>query len=531
MLQERFPIVKTTYGTVAGEIRDGVSIFRGIPYGDRCDRERRFSVPKEPESWFGIRDCTKNGAVCVQASETGCDFYSSGGHPDKLGLTYETQDENCLFLNVLTPGIDHKKRPVMFYTHGGGYAHGSGTHMLGADKLASEQDVVLVSVNHRLHIFGYLYLGDLDERFKDSGNVGNLDIILALQWVKDNIESFGGDPNCVTIIGESGGSDKVNTLLHMPEAQGLFHRAISISGSLPIGKLTRKKATEITLEILELLNISPNKLEKLFELPARYMTETVFAENSGIWAMTLMPVADGIHLPETFGDGWGPGEYTANVPVIFGASEDEMASFALEVSKGVTDINLKEAVLKHGREFDLDIDSTNADSLLEVFRKHNVKQDNAGHLLMKLASVGSYLCSGAFYQAQAYAAKGNTNIFLYLNRYDAPFIEGKAERYAGHCIDLAPAFRMVAYQDMEEYSKKIAAAYAAFMRTGNPSTESLLWLPFNNESRMTMVYDSDFYLESDPLKKERQAIEEVNGGRTLVNPFYGRKVSSIETLI
>lgn len=265
---EQFPIGSTRYGKVIGENRQGVAVFRGILYGGRCDRERRFLPPQEPECWDGVRDCTKNGPICVQTAGSSSDFYSTAGHLEKYGLQYETQDENCLCLNVLTPGMDGKKRPVLVYIHGGGYSILSGTIALGSDKLVREQDVVVVSMNHRLHVFGYLYLGGLDERYRDSGNVGHLDLILALRWVRDNIAAFGGDPDCVTIMGESGGSEKVLALTHMPEAKGLFHRAIAISSFLPAGRTSPERATAYTRQVLKLLDVPENHLERLQELPA-----------------------------------------------------------------------------------------------------------------------------------------------------------------------------------------------------------------------------------------------------------------------
>lgn len=260
------------------------------------------------------------------------------------------------------------------------------------------------------------------------------------------------------------------------------------------------------------------------------MTETVFAENTGIWAMTFMPVADGIHLPETDGDGWGPGAYSAQVPVIFGASEDEMASFDLESSLDITDTNLREKLLERGGRFDLNISAENVDQVIRVFKKGNLKNDSAAHLFMKMASVGSYLCSGSFYQAQAYSASGNPDVYLYLNRYDAPVPSAPDFYYSWHCMDLAPAFRMNAYEEMEDYSKKIASFYGAFMRTGNPSVKEMTWPSFKNADEMVMIYDTDFHIEQAPLQNERQIIERISGGK-IVNPFYQRKVSSIEELM
>lgn len=517
--QEQFPVVRTDHGMVAGEMRDGIAVFRGIPYGDRCDRTRRFQPAGEAEDWDGVKDCTKNGPICVQMAGSVSDEYATGGHPEKLGLRYETQDENCLCLNVLTPGTDRKRRPVMVYLHGGGYGILSGTNMLGADRLAREQDLVLVSVNHRLHLFGYLYLGDLDSRFPDSGNVGHLDLILALKWVRKNIESFGGDPDCVTIIGESGGADKVSTLLHMPEARGLFHRAIAISGSLPVGKLTREKATEHTLEVLRCLRVSPDHPDKLFELPARYMTQTIMSAETGMWDMTFMPVADGIHLPQSPGNGFGPGIHTPEVPLLLGASEDEVSSFSDRASMGVTEENLREKLLEYGPRFAVRLNEENIDRLLQVFRAGNHRRDNAQQLFLKILSVASYLQSGAVFQAECYAREGRNPVFLYLNRYDMPMEELGGCLCSAHCMDLPMIFRMVARPEMEEYSRTYAAVCAAFMRTGDPSVPGLPWKPFDPDERLVMVCDHVFGMERDPLEAERHAIADIHGEMAVINTF------------
>ncbi len=516
-VNEQFPFASTKHGKIVGETIDKIAVFRGIPYGGRCDRERRFMPACEPDPWDGVRDCTKNGPICVQTAGSVSDFYGTGGHPEKLGLEYETQDENCLCLNVLTPGLDKKKRPVMFYIHGGGYWQLSGSILLGADKLTREQDVVLVSVNHRLHVFGYLYLGELDTRYKDSGNVGHLDLILALKWVRDNIEAFGGDPECVTIIGESGGSDKVHTLMHMQQAKGLFHRAIATSCFLPIGRITKDLATEYTLEVLNLLGVEPNNLEKLQQLPARYITQKVFEERTRLWCLTFAPVLDGIHINQPIGDGYVP-SFDTSIPIIMGASEDEMASFDVESSFDITECNLREKLLERGINYGLDITESNVDSVIEAFRKTNHKYDTADQLFMKIVSIKSFM-GGAQYMAEDYVKNGTNPVFLYLNRYDAPHGTYPERRYAGHCTDVSPAFRMVAYPQMEEYSKKIAAAYCAFMRTGNPSTDTLSWPVFGMEKKETMIYDCNFSVVSDPLKEELDALDKVSGNAGVVDCF------------
>ena len=172
----------------------------------------------------------------------------------------EEQGENCLVLNVLTPGTDDKKRPVLIYIHGGGFTTNSGSILTGGDKLVREQNIVAVSVNHRLNAFGFLYLGDLDPKYKDSGMTGMLDLVLALHWVQDNIAFFGGDPSRVTLMGESGGGMKISTLLAMKEAKGLFAQAIIESGSNVVGTYIRGQATQDALAFLKRAGVDSEHL-------------------------------------------------------------------------------------------------------------------------------------------------------------------------------------------------------------------------------------------------------------------------------
>ncbi len=518
---EPLPIVNTKYGKIVGSTLDRIAVFRGVPYGGRCDRELRFMPPREPERWSGVRDCTKNGAICVQTAGSICDPILAGGHPEKLGLKYETQDENCLFLNVLTPGIDRRKRPVMVYIHGGGYWQLSGTILTAADNLPREQDIVTVSLNHRLHVLGYLYLGDIDPTYADSGNVGHMDILLALKWVRDNIEAFGGDPDNVTIMGESGGSDKVLTLTHMPEAKGLFHKAIAISCFLPVGRITKELATSYTLDVLRILDIPTNHLERLLELPARYILEKVFDPRTHLWCMTFAPVADGIHLFPGIGNGYVPAFDTA-VPLIVGASEDELSSFSAEDSFGINAGNFRESVLAKSKHYGLPIDEGSVDQVLKTFRDTNVKHDTPDHLFLKMISIKSFM-GGAHYLAEDYARMGKGPVYQFLDRYDAPHDAHPERTYAGHCVNLYGAFRLVGYPQMEEYSKHIASMYCAFMRTGNPSTAELEWPAFDMEHRATMVYDKEFKLTADPIRKEREALDRAAGHDGPVDCYVGEQ--------
>src|SRR5687768_7639682 len=242
-------IVETTSGRVRGLFFQGVNTFRGIPYGASTAGANRFLPPRRPQAWTGVRDVNTIG---LRVPEW---FVFDRSEP---------QGEDCLVLNVFTPSVtDGRKRPVMVWLHGGGFVAGSsGFTVYEGQNLVNMRDVVLVHLNHRLNLFGFLYLGDIGgERYAD-GNAGMLDIVAALEWVRDNIASFGGDPNNVTVFGQSGGGSKVSTLFGMPAAKGLFHRAIAMSGT-QVRSITREQATAAASRVLAAFGIGKDRVDGL----------------------------------------------------------------------------------------------------------------------------------------------------------------------------------------------------------------------------------------------------------------------------
>ena len=309
------PFAKTSSGEISGSYNDGVYAFKGIPYASA----ERFMPPKDPDVWEGILACNDFGPVARQIVPW---------YPDSV------QDEKALFsVNVWTQGLkDGKKRPVMLWLHGGGFHVGaSNDPMTYGEALAKKGDIVFVSVNHRLNILGFLDLSACGDAYAYSANVGMLDIVKALEWIQNNIANFGGNPADVTIVGESGGGGKVGTLMCMPAAKGLFHKAIIQSGTL-INTMTKEKSQALGLAVLEQLGLTPDEVSKLDTIP---YTDLVKAGNEAMAKLTgprrpgsstmfgFAPSADGVVLlQQPFSPGFA--DISKDIPLMMGSTLNEM---------------------------------------------------------------------------------------------------------------------------------------------------------------------------------------------------------------
>jgi para-nitrobenzyl esterase len=324
-------IVKTSNGPIRGRVDNkGLYVFKGVRYGAPPVGDLRFKPPRKPEPWTEVADASQYGARAIQAS---------GGPSAEAGTPGMSED--CLFLNVWTPGIDNKKRPVMVWLHGGGFSSGSGGDAITeGGNLARKGDVVVVSVNHRLNVFGYLQLSkEWGPEYVSSGQAGMLDIVLSLEWIRGNIARFGGNPGNVTIFGESGGARKVPMLMAMPPAKGLFHKAIIQSGS---GLDAPSSAEGISLgrELLNKLGIAEGDREAL----KRAGTQAIFdaqpaaapaASPAGQLTMPIsgfVPCVDGVALPRK---PFAPDAPTisAKIPILLGSNKDEMTIFRVRDPK------------------------------------------------------------------------------------------------------------------------------------------------------------------------------------------------------
>ena len=489
------PVVETTAGKVRGVIQGGTHIFRGIPYGASTAGANRFMPPRKPEPWAGVREAFQNGPTAPQL----------GGPPNPLILNHRqpaVEGEDCLVVNIFTPGVnDARKRPVMVWLHGGGFASGAGSaHAFDGNDLARSGDVVVVSVNHRLNIFGFLYLADSGgEKYADSGNAGMLDIVAVLEWVHDNISHFGGNPANVTVFGQSGGGLKISTLMAMPSAKGLFHKAIIESGSLLKG-IHREEANKTTERILAKLGFQANQVDELQKLPVDRLLAAIDARGSapGTVPFNLAPVVDGRALPSDPFDPAGP-EISSDVPLIVGSVNTEGTFFTPPDSPL---FSLDEAGMR-ARLTPRFGDAT--DKLIDLYRK---EMPNASP--SEIYFLINAFPSAAISQAERKVAQGKAPVFMYLFTWETPVEGGK--RHSPHTVELPFVFNNVVEQpeevgngpELQPLAEKVSGAWAAFARTGNPNIGGApKWLAYTANERATMIINNEWKLMNDPRSEVR----------------------------
>jgi para-nitrobenzyl esterase len=489
------PIVETTAGKIRGVIQAGAHTFRGVPYGASTAGSNRFMPPRKPEPWAGVREAFENGQTAPQL----------GGPPNPLILNHRQpalEGEDCLVMNIFSPGVnDNRKRPVMVWLHGGGFASGAGSaHSFDGNFLARSGDVVVVSVNHRLNIFGHLFLADVGgEKYADSGNVGLLDVVATLEWVRDNIAHFGGNPGNVTIFGQSGGGLKISTLLAMPPAKGLFHKAIIESGSLLKG-VHRDEANKTTERILAKLSLQPNQVDELQKLPVERLLSAIDNRGSapGSAPLNLAPVVDGRALPSDPFDPTAP-EISADIPLIIGTVNTEGTFFTPPESPLYS---LDEAGMRT-RLTQRFGDST--DKLIDLYRKEMPNASPSQIYFMITA-----FPAAAIAQAERKVAQGKAPVYMYLFTWETPVEGGK--RHSPHTIELPFVFNNVVEQpeevgngpELQPLADKVSGAWTAFARTGTPSAAGTpKWLAYTANERATMIINNEWKLVNDPRHEVR----------------------------
>ncbi|MDI1248310.1 MAG: carboxylesterase family protein [Lacunisphaera sp.] len=490
---------ETIYGKIRGVNSEGVLFFRGVPYGGPTEGAGRFLPPTKAASWAGVRDalvsgprCAGGGAGVLNKGMVGQYF---GGGRSTEEVIRQTESENCLVLNLLTPSL-RGKRPVMVYIHGGGLTTQSGSLVLFAEKHVREQDVVLVGINHRLGVFGYSYWGGLSEKYA-VGNVGQLDLVAALEWVRDNIASFGGDPSNVTIFGESGGGAKVSTLMAMPAAKGLFHKACIQSGSM-LRAGDPGSATKGAQAILTKFGLST--VEDLQRIPAAELVKLSAGQGLGGAAGVGM-VIDGHSLLRHPWDPDAP-EASAEVPLLVGNDKDESTSMSLGKGELFTLdwAGLRATELKAG------IPEDQVDALLTLYRQKFPKE-TPSNLYFRISTD-----RGARYnatkQAELKVTQGRAKVFKYYFQWNTPLFNGKLRAF--HTADLPLIMRSVLYPESEQLSRALSGAWAAFARTGDPSQNGLAWPAFTTTERATMVFDvPQSQAVNDPDQDERLMLKDM----------------------
>jgi para-nitrobenzyl esterase len=489
------PAVETTAGKIRGVVHSGIYSFRGVPYGASTAGSNRFMPPRKPEPWSGVRDAFQNGPSAPQLN----------GPANALVLNHRQpalQGEDCLVVNVFTSGVNEgRKRPVMVWLHGGGFAGGAGSaHAFDGMNLARSGDVVVVAVNHRLNIFGYLYLAEVGgQKYADSGNAGILDVVAALEWVRDNIAHFGGDPGNVTIFGQSGGGAKVSHLVAMPPAKGLFHKAIIESGSSLKG-LHPEEAQKTTERILAKLNLQPNQVDELQRLPVERLIAAIDPRGSapGTAPLPLAPVVDGRAFPRDPFEPTAP-EISADVPMIIGSVNTEGTFFTPPDSPL---FSLDEAGLRERLNSQFH-DATN--KLIDLYRKEVPNATPS-----ELYFLTTAFPMAAITQAERKAALAKAPVYMYLFTWETPVEGGK--RHSPHTIELPFVFNNVAEQpeevgtgpELQPLADKMSGAWTAFAHTGNPSAAGVpKWPAYTANDRATMIINNEWKVANDPRREIR----------------------------
>jgi para-nitrobenzyl esterase len=472
--QNQNPVAKTTFGDVSGSVNDSVYAFKGIPYA----KTERFMPPQDTDAWDGVLECKEFGPVAKQIV---------AWIPDS------TQDEKKLFsVNVWTKGIsDGKKRPVMLWLHGGGFHVGSSNDpMTYGEALAKKGDVVMVSVNHRLNILGFLDLSACGPKYAQSANVGMLDIVKALEWINKNIENFGGNPSDVTIFGESGGGGKVGTLMCMPSAKGLFQKAIIQSGTL-LNAMTKEKSQALGLAVLENLGLTPSDVEKLDTIS---YPDLVKAGNDAISKISgprkpgsptmfgFAPSADSIILlQQPFSPGFA--DISKDIPLMIGSTLNEL----MKTAYAEKDLTMEQAKERLAKEY-----GNKTNQYIELFAKAY-----PDYTPQDLLSIDKVFRPYTIRTADARVTDGSAPLYAYFLAWKSPV--DSASKGSFHGLDLPLAFNNVDLrpdwtgnsEDAWELAGKMSSAWLNFAKTGNPNVEGDLpeWEPYTVKNGATMYFD------------------------------------------
>ena len=504
------PAVEIAAGKLRGSLNAGIYSFKGVPYGASTAGRNRFMPPEPPQPWVGIRDAF---AYAGRAWQLPNRPKRRPALETLLGPADTTPEgEDCLTLNVWTPGLgDNGKRPVMVWLHGGAFGYGSGNRAVtDGTNLARRGDVVVVSVNHRLNIFGFLHLADIGGRaWANSGNAGVLDLVAALRWVRDNIGRFGGDPGSVTIFGELGGGGKVSVLLAMPAARGLFHRAIIQSGAA-LRVSTRERANALAEAVLKDLGVAHSDCEHLQSVPSDRLLAAIAPASRAVgrsrWPLLdrydFGPVVDGSDLPQHPGEPGAPA-ISEDVPVMIGGTREESAFFLAD-DDAVWNGSLSEAELRQPLAT---VAGAKTDELLAAYRTAMPQASPGDRLIAALT--GSNFWIRTVLLAERYAARRRAPVYMYSLDWQSPAHAGRLK--AHHAMDLPFVFDNADVADTtagapgaRELAGRMSATWIGFARSGIPGNPAIpSWPAYTTEHRATMIFDTTCRLEHDPDRAAR----------------------------